>query len=486
MKSLEEILDRQGRSIETIITDLKQKSTSPPAWAELKKILDPNSHKIVDDDIGRPSKVVQTANGTRLEEAAKNTLGLEMLLVERLNEFMFTLPVVREYDGIGDSEVRQEIAKAIEKIYEEVDIDTVNIERGEAFFACCEVYTLWYTVMQQNTRYGFDSPAKLRCRVFSPKDDEVELYPLLDEYGDMLAMSIYFTNHKTEKEKVEFFETWTKDKHFKWVNDGNGWVDELYYLDAQGNTVYGQPIEILKIPGVYAWRKTAAYKPGTPELREDTEYMHSRDSDTIAYNNAPVLKIAGEVRGSEEKGETRRIYRVENGGDVSYVSWNQATEATDKHIQRNIDWFWMINQMPDISFKNLQSLGNIGYDARQMMLTDAYLRVGKESKPLLQMLRRESNVIKAFLKSMAQKDWSAEDIDAVVVKHKIQMYIPKDEKYEIEKRTMANGGKPIESQRESIQRYGKSVDAQATLEEIQEENKNEQQASIANVLEGAI
>lgn len=485
MKTLEEILDRKGRSIDTIISDLKQKSTSPPSWAIMAQVLNPDKHKIVGDKIGRQGKTIQTSAGTIYEDATRNTVGLELLLTERLNEFTFTLPVVREYEGIDGSEVRQEIAKAIEKIYEDVDIDNVNIERGDAFFKTCEVYTLWYTVMTPNTRYGFNSPGKLRCLVFSPNKDEVELYPLLDEYGDMVAMSIYFTRNKTQNDKVQYFETWTKNKHFKWKNDGSGWVDDLYYRDANGNIVYGEPVNIEKIPGVYAWKSEPSYKPGTPKLREDTEYTHSRDADTIAYNSAPVLKIAGEVRGHEQKGETRRIYRVENGGDVSYVGWNQATDATDKHIQRNMDWFWMLNQMPDISFKNLQSLGNIGYDSRQMMLTDAYLRIGKESKPLLQMLRREGNVVKAFLKKLNTR-WNPEDIDAVTIKHKIQMYIPKDEKYEIEKRTMANGGKAIESQRESILRFGKSVDVQATLEEIQEENKVEQQASIAGVLESGI
>ena len=141
--------------------------------------------------------------------------------------------------------------------------------------------------------------------------------------------------------------------------------------------------------------------------------------------------------------------------------------------------------MPDISFKNLQQLGNIGYSSRKMMLTDAYLRVGKEVKPLVQMFRREGNVIKAFLRKINTK-WSEADIDAVTIKYKVQVYIPEDQEYEIDMRIKANGGQPIESQRESIQRYGKSVDAETTLKEINEEEKNRNQATIGNVLEGAI
>ena len=484
MKDVKEILDRSNRSIDTIINDLKQKSTTPPSWSELKKILYPRDHKIVNDTIGRPDKIIKTDNGTRVDHAARNPIGMEMLLVQRINEFAFTLPVIREYDGIDDNETRKAIVKAIDKIYEEADIDNINLDRGESFFSACEIFTLWYTVNKPHDKYGFHAEHKLKCRCFSPKDDNVELYPMLDEYGDMIAMSIYYEKNKTQNTKIKYFETWTADHHYKWVDNGSGWQDEIVYVDGDGNITYGDDIIIMKIPGVYAWKKVASWVDGTPDLRNDMEYIHSRDTDVLAYNSAPVLKIAGQVKGYEVKGETRRVYRVENGGDVSYVGWNQSTEATEKHIQRDIDWFWMLNQMPDISFKNLQQLGNIGYNARKMMLTDAYLRVGKEVKPLVQMFRREGNVIKAFLKKINTK-WSEEDIDAVTIKYKVQVYIPEDEEYEIEKRVKANGGQPIESQLESIRRFGKSKDPEGTLEEIQNEESQRNQASIGNVLEGA-
>ncbi len=77
MKDVNEILDRKGRSIDNIISDLKQKSTTPPSWGELKKILYPKEHKIVDDLIGRPGKVIQTDKGTRIEDAARIPVGME-------------------------------------------------------------------------------------------------------------------------------------------------------------------------------------------------------------------------------------------------------------------------------------------------------------------------------------------------------------------------------------------------------------------------
>ncbi len=481
MKDVKEILDR-SRDTADIIADLSVKSVSPPSWDTMKRVLLPHLHKIVSDTNQRRDRVLE--DGQTVEKAARMFLGLEKLLAKRVNQFTFTIPVKREYGNLDNSD-RKAIAKAIERIYQEADIDTVNMERGKAYYGACEVFTLWYVVKKSHGLYGFKSEYKLKCQIFSPWEDDVKLYPLLDEYNDMIAMSYEYTK-KVGDEDVTFFETFGGGKHFKWSKKGNeNWKDEIAYTDGEGNVTYGDDIAIMKIPGVYAWRKHPIYDEGTPELREDAEYKHSEDSDILAYNIAPLIKVVGKMIGDEKKYETRRLIRVESGGDVQYVQWSGAHDANSAHIQRDIDWFWMINQMPDISFRNLMSLGNIGYDARQMMLTDSYLKIGEESRPLLQMFRRECNVIKEFLKFLNRR-WSEEDIDAVTVKHVITPYIPKDEQLEINKRMTANGGKPLESQRESILRYGKSADVEATINEIDQERdklvKQQMEANMAAML----
>lgn len=480
MKRLDEILDR-NRPIDAIISDLQEKSTTPPSWSYLRSVLNPKLHRIIHDTYDRRDKV---RGGGKVDKAARLAIGLERLLCKRVNQFTFTLPVKRVYSNIEGNAVRQDIANAIERIYERAHINSVNMRRGFAFFAACEIFTLWYVVKKQNTDYGFNSEYKLRCRTFSPLHDDVVLYPLLDEYDDMIAMSIAYTE-KIMDEDVDFFETWTADTHFKWRKEADrGWVDEIVYEDGEGNTTYGDEILIGKIPGSYAWRDNPTWEQGTPQLREDVEYTHSRDSDVVAYNSAPILKVAGGVAGKEEKGETRRVYRVQNGGDVSYVSWNQSQEATKSHIDRSLDLFWQLNQMPDTSFKNMMALGNIGYDARMTVLMDALLRTGEESQPMIEFFERECNVIKAFIKQMNQA-WASE-VDNVIVTHHIQPYVMRNEEAEINLRMKANGGKAIESQLESIERFGKSKDAQATLEQIQQESAKEKSVQMNSVFEGAM
>lgn len=455
----------------TIITELKKKSVEVPDWKNLLLDYEPTKHKIVSDMIGRKDR--QRSDGV-VEKASRIYVGLEKLLSNRYNEYTFSLPVKRVYSNIEGNEMREDIANAIEAIYKHARIDSVNLKRGLAYYASCEIFTIWYTVRRDNTLYGFPSKYKLKCKTYSPMDG-VRLYPLIDEKDDMLAMSFEYEKKDGER-TITYFETYTEDRHYLWKQDGAsayGWSEVLMEESEDGETQSGEAINILKIPGVYMFRPAPVYH-GLTYIREEIEYTLSRNSDVIAYNSAPVLKISGKVIGEEDKGESRRAWRMENGGDVAYVSWNQAIDALKYQIDMLVKLFFMLAQMPDVSFDNLKGLGSIGYDARQTLFTDAHLKIGDEAGTWIEGLERECNVIKAFLKKMNVK-WEKE-IDNVDVEHIITPFVQNDEKYEIEKWMKANGDKPLVGHLESIRKAGVSEDPDATFAEYQ----NEQNASLEN------
>lgn len=464
MDAITQILD-SSRPVANIINDLKEKSIILPSWDDLLKSYEPKFHKIVTDTITRKDKIRK--DGTK-EEASRIYLGLEKLLTKRMTEFMFAIPVKRVYHNIDGNNIRQQISKAIESIYKYARIDSENIKRGNAYFASCEIFTIWYVVEKPNTLYGFNSKYKLKCKTYSPMDG-VKLYPLFDELDDMLAMSFEYKK-KVKDEEITYFETYTADKHYKWRQQGSGW-------EAVGTV---EEIKLMKIPGVYAFRPVPIYH-GLTRIRKELEYTLSRNSDVIAYNAAPVIKIAGQIKGEEDKGESRRIYRVENGGDVSYVSWSQAIEALKYHVETLLRLYWMQAQMPDISFDNMKSLGNIGYDARQMLLTDAHLKVGDESGVWIEFFEREGSVIKQFLKDM-NKSW-AREIDNIEIEYVITPFIQNDDDAIADRLLKLNGGKSIMSQLESIQHAGYSNDPQATLEQIQKEEAASSQIRLGSAFE---
>ena len=242
MDEITSILD-STRPVDNIINDLKEKSVTVPSWDNLLKDYEPTEHDIVSDTVTRKDKI--RSNGDT-ERASRIYIGLEKLLTKRMTEFMFAITVKRVYHNIEDNETRQSIAKAIEAIYKYARIDSENIKRGNAYFASCEVFTIWYTVESPNTLYGFKGKYKIKRKTYSPMDG-VKLYPLLDELGDMIAMSFEYTK-KIKNEEVTYFETYAANIHYKWKQQGNGW--EL---------VKSEPVVILKIPGVYVYRPVPIY-----------------------------------------------------------------------------------------------------------------------------------------------------------------------------------------------------------------------------------
>lgn len=447
MIDINDILSKD--SITDIIASLKERTTKPHFWSSLRQDYEPSEHKIVHDRQGRKDKI--HSDGTK-DVAARLSIGLERLLTKRMNEFTFAIPVKRNYVG-DDTDEKKEIVKAIERIYQVAHIDSENKKRGLAYYASCEALTVWYTKKEHHHLYGFSCNYKLKCKTFSPMEG-VSLWPLIDEKGEMYAMSFEYTR-KVKDVITTFFETFTSDRHYIWKkSESTEWeaVKE------------GEEITIGKIPAIYIYRPSPVWE-GLTGIREEIEYALSRHSDILAYNSAPILKVAGSIVGEEVKGETRRVYRVTEGGDVSYVSWAQSNAALEYYISTLLNMFFMQAQMPDISFSTMSRLGNIGYDARKTLLTDAHLKIGDESGAWIEFLERENSIVKAFLKKL-NVGFKEEDIESILIENTITPFIQEDEMQNIEKWSKAGGGTALVSPLEAIENAGLSEDPQATFAQI--------------------
>jgi len=98
------------------------------------------------------------------------------------------------------------------------------------------------------------------------------------------------------------------------------------------------------------------------------------------------------------------------------------------------------------------------------------MKVKDESGRLLEFFDREVNVVKAFLKLMVPEGYSA-DIDALPVENEITPFSITDDRDTIQNLIMANGNRPLMSQRESIEYLGWSDDVDRTMEEVRNDAK---------------
>lgn len=407
---------------------------------------------------------IDNGDGT-VTHVTRITYNLQRLAVKRMTELVTGIPVKRVYNPENDKQ--QEIAKVIEKILDRNRIDSMNIERCGMLFAACEVMTLWYATQERNSLYGVSSPLKLRCRNFSPMFGD-ELYPLFDEYGDMTAMSVGYTR-KVGSRTVSYFDSYMADRHIKFSNE-NGW-----------DIVEDEPITLAKIPAIYAFRPAPIWED-TSKIVYEMEWAMSRNGNYLRDNSKPLFVVFADesISYGDEKSpdqETRAVMQYPQGSSAQYITWQQAIDNLKFYVGELRNMFFTQLQLPDWSYEKMSQQALSG-ESRKQLFIDAQLKVKDESGRLLEFFDREVNVIKAFVKVIMGESYAA-DIDALPVETLITPFSITDEKDTIQNLTLANGNKPLMSQRESVERLGWSSDVDKTMQEIASEG-------MADVFEPAV
>ncbi len=380
---------------------------------------------------------------------------------------MFTIPVKRKYKHTEDTTL-SEIAAAIEKVYKSVRINGVNVNRFRAYFGACEVCTMWYVVKraEKHADYGFETEYKLKCRTYSPMDKkyskvgQAKLYPLFDEYDDLIAISIEYTR-KEEGKDVNYFDCYMNNAVYMWRDKGEGYV----LSKGEDGEVKADAVAIGKIQGVYWSSPTAVYE-GLDNNRNEIEFAMSRQSDIIRKNSAPMIRLVGEMVNQDDKPATdvaREVFHMEQGGDVSVVTPTISKDNVDFFIgelKKNIEEY---SQMPNLSMENTKGLGALSGEARKTLLTDAHMRVGEESHDIIWGLERECSVIKAFLGVM-NPAW-AKRMGEVEVEHIITPFVQNDRTVD-SKRLIDEVAGGVKSRETAVKELGSVDDVEAEVARI--------------------
>ena len=442
--TIEEILNSTELTAAEKIAALREKTIQVPVWTGrygLVHQFDPTKHPVMNKQ-----KYPDIVSDDGIEYVTRVTCDLQRLATKRMTELCCGIPVKRVYKPENDKQ--KMIASYIEAIFDRNRINSVNIERLNMLFAGCEVLTLWYAIESENNIYGFDSPLKFRCRNFSPMLGD-DLYPLFDEYGDMVAMSVGYTR-KIGKKNVQYFDTYTAAKHIKYSDAGGEWAE----IENEDITAIG------KIPCIYMYRPTPIWEDTSKTVYE-IEWALSRNGNYLRKNSKPIFVVLADevIQFGDEKTENKEfkaVMQYPKGSTAQYVTWQQAIENLKFYVNELRSLFFTQLQLPDWSYEKMSQQALSG-ESRKQLFIDAQMKVNDESGRLLEGFDREINVVKAFLKT-ALPDRYHSDIDALKVET--------NKKKPVDMLMTANGGEPIMSQRESIEEFGHSDDVDKTLEEI--------------------
>jgi hypothetical protein len=286
----------------------KGRITPQPEIGKIKKQWDPKEHEVITNTVDRPDKTVyytifEESNGvekkyerSKIEKVARLALALQKIIVKRAVSFLFGNPV-KTVSSVKESKV----AAAVDQVLKDNKQVSLNRKVGKHMFASTEVAEYWYPVTKEEEfeTYGFKTKIKFRCAVFSPLNGDT-LHPFFDETGEMIAFSREYKVKESDPE-VNYFETWTAEKFFRYKHSGSTW-------EIVPNSE--KEIKLKKIPIVYGCQEQVEWYD-VQFLIERLEKLISNFADTNDYHGSPKITVRGDVKGFSKKGESGAILQLE-------------------------------------------------------------------------------------------------------------------------------------------------------------------------------
>lgn len=424
--------------------------------SELKKQYNVSEHNIFDTSI-RPDKLVKNEDGQteRTEKVNRIGLAIQKRIVKSSVSFAFGNPVNLQCQPKNEPE--KQAISAIKKVLNANKINSFNRKVAKDLFRSKEVAEIWFTVPtdEPHEEYGFSTKFKLRTLKISPWTGD-ELFPKFDETGNMIAFSRAYQRIEGS-ETIEHFDVYTDE-------------EVIQYKKVKGEWSKSEPkiTTIGKIPVVYAVDEQADWEDVQKAI-ERLEILLSNYSDTNDYFASPIIFIEGEITGFAKKGESGKIIQGEPGAKAQYLSWQHAPESVKLEIETLFKIIYSITQTPDISFENVKDLNQISGVALEMLFMDAHLKVQEKREIFDEYLERRLNIVKAFLGKL--NTGLAKALSTIEIESEIVPYIINDLSTLISNLVEANGGKPILSQKTSVDRLGIVADSEEEFKQIQDEEK---------------
>lgn len=412
----------------------------------------------------RADKWVSKEGGKRLVSVAKIPLSFQQKIVRTGVSFLFGEAVQR----IPSEE--NEAFSLMDELWRENRLDHLLRVFCEKVQSETEAALVFF---EKKNKEGF---LEIKTRVLSSENGQ--LYPYFDAYGDMQAFGWEF---ETQNEGKTQSHLYVFTDHFLYVyikgETQGGWV-----LDEKKS----KPNLFKKIPVVYHAQEYPQWWE-VKELIDRYEMTFSKFCDTNDYFASPMLMVKGAVDSLPQKDDTGKLLKLDImetergnvvGADVSYLTWDQAPEAIQLELDHARSLIYALTDTPDLSLDNLKGLGGVpsGF-ALQMLFMGAIVKAKWKEGEYTTVVSRAINILKAGL-SFIHPNLS-ERFEKLKVRVKFSSILPQNLSEMVRTLSEANGGKPLMSQAEAVRKNPLVEDPSKTLEELEEEARQEQVESLS-------
>lgn len=293
---------------------------------------------------------------------------------------------------------------------------------------------------------GLDGKAvtELRVKILSvPRNENTisEFYPHFDDNDDMDAFIHRFQTVRDGMIRNSCV-IWTADRVISATDGAGGWERK------ETPNLFG------KIPVVYA----DVFQPEWDEvagIMDAREMRLSRMADTNDYFSEPILKTYGDsdLPSKETTGKdinfpikVDEVTGKEYHGDADYLTWTGSQPSVDKELEETRNEQYAGTSTPDLSFDNLKGIGNVSGVARKFMLMDAMIKASDNMEVFGPVVQRCVSVVMAGICNISNIKYKSQ-----LVNNQIDVefgsILPDDLSETLQNLSIANGGKPVNSQR---------------------------------------
>lgn len=246
---------------------------------------------------------------------------------------------------------------------------------------------------------------RLLLNVLSKKNND-DIYTIKDQYKRLKAFAWGYYLTEQGNRTIHHIDIYTADKIYLCKRGGVGW-DVATYENPVG-----------KIP-VLLFEQEPEHSDVQPMI-EKVENSESVEADVIDRFANPTMVATAEILNALPKQEDEaKLLVLKNGGNVSYLTWNEASESKKNQFERMDKHILSKSFTPNIDFDNMKSLGNLSAKAIRKVMLLAVIKAEKHKEKHDGYMSRHASLMIAIMGNVLDYVHKAE-FDALNLGHEFQ------------------------------------------------------------------
>lgn len=246
---------------------------------------------------------------------------------------------------------------------------------------------------------------KLLLNLLSHENGDT-IYTVKDQYRRLTSFAWGYYLTEAGNRTVYHVDVYTADTIYRARRESVGWE------------VLVMPNPVGKIP-VLLFEQTPEHASVQP-LIEKIEDSESTEADVIDRFANPAMVATAEILNNLPKSEDEaKLYILKNGGDVRYLTWDQASESKRNQFERLDKHILSKSFTPNIDFDNMKSLGNLSAKAIRKVMLLAVIKAERHKEKHDEYMNRHASIMKAIMGNVLDYRNKAQ-YDALVLRHEFQ------------------------------------------------------------------